>query len=158
MKSKMTGVTLLELMVALSVLSILAFIAIPSAQTFSASSSQRAATDQVLSAIEFARSEAITKGQTFKLCKHQVGSLVCDENNASWNNGWSVYRGATVIRTWDAPRAGAQLADQANDNTGIEFSPTGMANKSHVIVLSVPNRGNRCITINFNGRAAVEDC
>lgn len=158
LKVKTSGVSLLELMIALAVLSILAFIAVPSMQSFSGSSIQRASTDQLLSAIQFARSEAITKGQVVYVCKHGNQSMTCDENSTSWSNGWSVFQAGVVVRTWEGPKAGIQMNDTGNVHNRINFLPSGMANRIHEVQISAQNRGNRCVSIQFNGRASVRDC
>ena len=159
LKPNQSGVSLFELMIAIAILSILAFVAVPSLQSFSGTSTQRAAIDQLLSSIQFARSEAISKGQVVSLCKHGIQPLTCDENSGSWGNGWSVFRaGNNVTRTWDGPRAGIQINDVGNVHTRIEFQPTGMANRVHQIRVSSQNRPDRCISIQFNGRATVGDC
>lgn len=155
---KQTGVTLFELMIALAILAILSLVAVPSLQSFSGTSTQRAAVDQLLSSIQFARSEAITKGQVVSLCKHGIQPLSCDENSASWSNGWSIFQAGQVSRTWDGPRAGIQINDVGNVNSRIEFQPTGMANRLHQIRVSSQNRPDRCISIQFTGRATVGDC
>jgi type IV fimbrial biogenesis protein FimT len=84
------GFSLVELMVALAVLVILITVAIPSFT----SSLQRANTsslaDLLITSLNYAKSEAISRNQRIYLCARGVDSDTCLNNAANWNNGWLV--------------------------------------------------------------------
>ena len=82
------GFTLIELMVALTVAAILTFIAVPSYQGITNSHRIGAEANDLLGDIEFARSEAIKRGQTVVVCA-STNSNTCS-GSSTWNSGWIV--------------------------------------------------------------------
>ena len=89
------GLTLLELLIALSILAILAAIGIPSFTTQIESTRTRAAADQLYQAIHLARTKAVTANRRATMRK--LGD---------WNSGWEVF----FDRDFDSVRdAGEEL-------------------------------------------------
>lgn len=84
------GFTIIELLVTLLVLSIIAAFAIPSFTNVQRSIALDSNTSKFISAVSFARSEAVTRGSTVTLCRSEDG-LVCSDANADWSVGWIVY-------------------------------------------------------------------
>lgn len=74
------GFSLIELMVTLSVLAILLFVAAPSFSNFISSQRIKTASFDVIATLSFARSEAIK----------QNGSVTITPTGGSWGNGWLI--------------------------------------------------------------------
>ncbi|WP_082119054.1 GspH/FimT family pseudopilin [Thioalkalivibrio versutus] len=112
------GFTLVELMVTLAVLAILASVAVPSFHALVQNNRATTLANQLTTAINLARSEAIRRG---------VVASVCSDD---WEAGWRVELGAgcdaddgDVLRIWDAPHA-SSVIDSGGDDA-VSFEPTG---------------------------------
>ena len=96
------GLTLIELMVAVSILAVLATLAVPSFQRQIASGRLADATNELMLATARARTEAIRLGQRVSVCKSSDGSTCDTSATAGWETGW-----LTFI---DPTRAGASAS------------------------------------------------
>jgi len=86
------GFSLIELLVTVSVLSILVFVALPNFNTFSQHSQVDGVQNQFHSALLYARSEAIRRNKVVKLCRKQANQNQCHiPAAADWKNGWLVF-------------------------------------------------------------------
>ncbi|MFD0739461.1 GspH/FimT family pseudopilin [Lysobacter koreensis] len=86
-KGCVTGFTLIELMVTISVLAILLAIALPSFQGTLRSNRVATTTNELLAAISLARTEAIRNTRGAAVCPSTAGTA-CD---GTWNQGWLVW-------------------------------------------------------------------
>ncbi|HZV38175.1 MAG TPA: GspH/FimT family pseudopilin [Pseudoxanthomonas sp.] len=131
-----SGVTLVELMVALAVMAILLALAVPSMQSLVNSNRLRAATNETLATLQAARIEAIRANRRMVACLSadpNADAPVCDGNRAS---GWIVFQDADrngryaaterlVRRTSVAGQV--RLLGSAALNGRITFNADGMA-------------------------------
>lgn len=87
------GFTLVELLVTLAVAAMLLSFGVPSLRTFVQDSRVAGAADSFLSAIQHARSEAITRGDTVTLCRTADPSTDNCGTSADedWTPGWLMY-------------------------------------------------------------------
>ena len=83
------GMTLVELLVGLLILSILLAIGVPSFNQFIASNRLTAYTNDMLSTLTLARSEAIKRNGREVLCKSADGETCAGAGG--WNQGWIVF-------------------------------------------------------------------
>ena len=158
MVQRENGFSLLELMVAIAVLAIILGIGVPSYNTFIESSRLQTTTHDLRTAIQLARSEAISKRATVAACRANVAGDACGFN-ADWSSGWLIARltGADfetaadvdVVRVWDATTLTVVGA-----TNGIVFDNRG---RSAANTLDV--RGNECrrISVNVVGRVVTQE-
>lgn len=92
MRSKVSGFTLIELMITVAVLVILASIAAPAMQDFVRGQRLKTASFEIHSSLMYARSEAILRR----------ASVSVTPVSSDWRNGWEVKSGATVLRSQGA--------------------------------------------------------
>ncbi len=95
-----TGFTLLELMVTISIMAIIAGIAVPSYQGLIESNLMRAASHSFYGSLVLARSEAVKNNQPVALCKSSNGTSCA--TSGTWDNGWLVYIDADADATFDS--------------------------------------------------------
>ncbi len=93
------GFSLIELMVTLAVVAILLTIGVPSFSTMIKNSRLATATNNISTAISFARSEAIKRGVRVTICTSSDGAS-CDA--ASWDDGWIVFTDEDSDAAYDA--------------------------------------------------------
>lgn len=85
-----SGFTIIELIVAMAIMTILISLAAPSFQAFIYKNRTATITNGFLGAINYARSEAITRNRPVVIC-NRAGSGVACLNGADWSNGWLIY-------------------------------------------------------------------
>ncbi len=90
MNAKQSGFTLIELMFAITVLTVLVAIGLPNLQDFVRNSRMSGAANDIISDFNFARSEAVKRRVPITLCKSQDGAA-CDADDAAPFNRWIIF-------------------------------------------------------------------
>lgn len=115
-----TGFTIVELMVAITVLAVLLGIGVPSFRLTLQGNRITTTANDMVAALQFARSEAVRRGVNVTLCS-SGDQATC---SGTWANGWIV-RGPDPadppFRVWPAVRPDMALAAGGN----VEFNPLG---------------------------------
>ncbi|RPJ45094.1 MAG: prepilin-type N-terminal cleavage/methylation domain-containing protein [Betaproteobacteria bacterium] len=130
---KQSGSTLLELMVVLSVSAILLGIAIPGFSALTSNSRLVAATNELVSSLHLARSEAIKRNSRVVLCTSATGTSCVA--SGGWHQGWLVFHdpnnnavldsGETVILARQSFPAGLKLNGNQWIAKYISYTPSG---------------------------------
>ena len=145
-------------MVAIAILAILASIAAPAMQNMIVQSRLTSQTNELISAVQFARGEAIKRNQRIRLCSAaSAGATAC---GGSWAHWVVLNANNAVLRQGSLPNT-LKLISTLNANT-LEFLPTGLntvtPDSNDTLVLCSPT-GNgdttRTIQIRLAGGTAV---
>lgn len=88
---KHSGFTLVELMVTLIIVSILLAAGLPSLKSFLQGNQLIAGTNELISAIHIARSEAIKLQTNVTICESTDGTSCTDPATNNWDDGWAVF-------------------------------------------------------------------
>lgn len=110
-RSSVRGFTLVELLVTIAVAAILISLAVPSFRVFIQNSRIATQTNDLVTDISFARSEAIKSGATVTLCTSAAG-LACD-GGGNWSAGrlvWVDTNGNNALDAGEIRRFREQLA------------------------------------------------
>lgn len=173
------GISLMETLVTMSIAVILLTIGVPSFVDMMAANTASGYANDLLSDINYARSEAITRGNRVVICK---GATSTNCTTGAWENGWKVFvdcndnqtvdAGASstcpngadeeVLRVHAALSGGWTLRAGGNAANRITFRPDGRTTNNDTLVAckgGVLNSGNQtrssAVVVNTTGRARV---
>lgn len=148
------GFTLVELMIAIALLSILAAIALPAFDSFTLNNRLRAYANDFAAAARLARSEALKRNAPVRLCMSADGATCT--SSGSWEQGWLVVTATNeVVRAWPATISGYRVTSAASLLT---FQANGMgAGMTALVCRQSPAVGSqeRVVTISTLGRTEV---
>lgn len=131
---RVRGFTLVELMIAVAVLTVLLAVAIPSFSFVSNSSNLSAMANELVASVQIARTEAIRRGVRTVICPSTNGTACVA--GSDWSAGWLVYfdddrdgvldAGETVLRTV-AGKVRVQVQASPAVGAALTFRPDGRA-------------------------------
>lgn len=150
------GFTLLELIVTLAIVGLLAAFAAPNMGTIIRNHRITTLTNEVLTELKLARSEAIKRGVPVRICTTDGAStpLACNDSK-DWHEGRAVYVDSNTNGTNDAGegfRGGEAIADNRRirvaNSAGvaideIAFNPQGASILGDINVVICDNRGQQ---------------
>lgn len=132
------GFTLVEVLVVLSITAIIVGAATPSFMNIMANNRVTAASNELVIALNLAKSEAIRSGQTTMLCKSPEGNQ-CD-NTAAWNSGLLLFQdsdnnqmvnnGERIIKRIPATEASLKFSHTGSSQNNIIFKANGRSNSN----------------------------
>lgn len=118
------GFTLMELLLAIAILAIVTTAALPSLNQFILTNRLSGQANELVTALQFSRSEALKRGVEVRLCSSSDGAAC----GGDWNQGFIAVADpddtAEVIRVWGAPGDRVQFAPAAGT---IDFGGDGFA-------------------------------
>lgn len=128
-----SGFSLIELMVAMSVLLILITIGVPNFSAFIKGSSLSSTTNMVVMDINFARSEAIKRGREVKLCRTSdpINATTCGGGTAkTWTSGWLIFTkddfgNDVLLKRTEMTSAGITVMTNTDADSTLTFSSNG---------------------------------
>jgi type IV fimbrial biogenesis protein FimT len=149
------GFTIVELMVSLTILSVLIAVAVPAFRDAGLPSQLRAVANGLLAATQIARSEAIKRNAAVQLCVSADGKT-CGSGN--WQQGWIVTNGTTVLHFEPAAPIGYRVTPTGG-SAALSFDPTGLGAtpESFTVCRQSPSSGaqERVVSVSAAGRASV---
>lgn len=146
-----SGFTIIELMITLVVAAVILMLAAPSFRDFIANNRLTTTTNSFITAISFARSEAVKRTNNVRVV------AVSPSSANEWGGGWQVVdNGGNVLRVFQSD-ASIVTMDDTNDVTTLTFDSRGfLANLAGGTSISIcDNRDGetgRRITISATGR------
>jgi type IV fimbrial biogenesis protein FimT len=121
-----SGFSLVELLVALIVVSVLVAMAAPSLQSFLANTRVAGQANDLTGAINLARSEAVRTNSGVTLCKSADGAT-CATTGTDWAIGWIVFNDPNFNGTVDTGETVIRVFPALSGN-GTAVASSGMAN------------------------------
>lgn len=154
---RVNGFTMLELMVSLAVATILITIAIPSFMHMLATNQRQTIVTDVIRAMTYARSEAITRNVPIKVCAGANATDCSNPATEAWQNGWIIYSNSagTVVHKHGALPGNFTLTLSGFTDQTITYLPNGRAKNSGSLILCPPEQADihgSKITISFAGQ------
>lgn len=147
------GFTIVELMVTLTVAGVLAALAVPAMLDAILNARLSNYANALLASSHLARSEAIKRNTVVTLCASE-DRATCSAG--SWNRGWIVVAGTTVLQVQDASSTGLHFTGSVDR---IDYQPTGVGATMGTVTLcrSSPSPGHleKVMRVSAMGRASV---
>lgn len=156
------GFTLIELLVTMAVAAILLTVAIPNLQMFVLNSRMASQANDLITAFNMARSEAVKRAASVTVCASSNGTTC----TGTWAQGWIVRDAAgTPIRAQEALGGASTLTGGANVASTITYTsngrttiPAAATTASTTLTLCPPSPASvqgRAIQIERTGRTSV---
>jgi type IV fimbrial biogenesis protein FimT len=168
----MRGFTLIELMVTLAIMAVLMKVAAPGMQTLYKSSRVQTEVSQFIGDIQFAKAEAIKRGQPVTMCPSSDGNTCLALGTTTWGSGWIVFNdvnGNGVLTAGvdnrlrqRAPFRGGDTLTPSNNVDRITFNREGFSttpSTSTIFKLHTSDSlstATRCVTLEFAGRTSTQ--
>jgi type IV fimbrial biogenesis protein FimT len=147
-KTRRRGFTIIELMMVVTILAILATLAVPSMRDMLIATQLRSAASDLFESVILARSEAIKRNANVDVVP----------NSGDWALGWSVKAGATVL---ESREAAANITITPNTTGNITYRLDGRVSSNvRSITLTTTAASStitpRCVVIDASGRASIK--
>ena len=157
---KSGGFTLIELMIVLVIVAVVLVLVPPGMTQLSLSTNLKTYSQEMLSSVYLARSEAIKRNAPATLCVSTDGTTCAGAGD--WEQGWIVLAAdGTVIKTQQSITAGYRMTGDASapGSHTMVFQPSGAVSTSSNITVcrKLPKVGNkeRVVRVTATGRGRV---
>lgn len=162
---RISGFTLMELMVVLLIMGIAMGIAVPAYNEFAGNARLSTASSELLVDMALARGEAARRGQYVTLCR-SANQTACATSGNDWSVGRIVFvdidndgvldSGETVVRKTSAAKAGMTIQASVNNVFRVTYAPSGILSRGSASLyfsLCSSGRIERRVTVSTGGRA-----
>lgn len=108
--ARQPGFSIIEVLVIVAITAILAAIAIPAYNSFIGNARMRTISNEFISALNLARSEAMKRGMEVTVCKKASESSCTTVTTDSWDKGWLVFVDINdPTGTWGTVNSGDEI-------------------------------------------------
>ena len=164
------GFTLIELLITLAVAAIIFFIGVPSMVGMIHKNQQITSTNDLVMALNYARSQAVKSGRHITVCPSKNGTS-CIGDATRWADGWLVYANQSfssvstreqneeILRVFSAVHGNLLVTASGNITTYVSFRPTGDSDfqGSWVFCDSGVEQPPAAVSLFRSGRSKVDD-
>lgn len=146
-----SGFTLIELLIVMVIAAVLLGLGVPSLRSTIQSNRIATVANDLIGALQFARSESIRRGEDVTVCSTN-DQITC---SGGWANGWLVRNAAGPIRVWPSAREGVTIAVGGT----VVFNALGSAAAGRCFQVNLDTL-QRSVTVGAGGRvgSAVAAC
>jgi type IV fimbrial biogenesis protein FimT len=149
------GFSLVELLVAITVLAILSSLALPSFNEVTLGSKLRSYANNLVASSRLARGEAVKRNAVVTMCASANGTSCA---SGGWEQGWVVLAGTTVLYSQNATVDGFNISESSGLSS-LTFQPTGIGTTqaTFTVCRESPSVGGqeRVVTISATGKPSV---
>lgn len=155
------GFTLLELMAAVTVLAVLLSIGVPSFAAIIRRNRVATQTNELVTALAIARSEAVKRGEPVAVCSTNAAQTACVDG---WSGGWIVFTDAAepgvvddtdvVLQRWSPPSEDKIGVDEEAGVSFVRYRADGRAQSAsfNVVPQSCHADEARIVEVSSGGR------
>lgn len=143
-RASTAGFTLIELIIVVALAAIMMTLAVPSFQHMVANNRITSHTNELVMAVNMARSEAVKRNVRVILCRSAnptASPPACGGTANDWTSGWLLFASGnandtyengvdTLIRVGEAARTGIQIRTNATSNNNLEINSNGSTNEA----------------------------
>lgn len=151
------GFTLLELLTAMAIASLVMLFALPAYRRWYIQSQVTASVHDLITALNYARSQAVSRGHYIHVCASQDQRQCYDRKD--WQSGWLVYQQQpdqakpAILQSYRGP--GHDIQIRANGDKSLHFTANGFAMIGRSFHISHPESPYRhIVTVASTGRVA----
>ncbi|MEK1941183.1 MAG: GspH/FimT family pseudopilin [Pseudomonas sp.] len=143
------GFTFIELLTVLAIIAIIASVSAPSFSNVIANNRLASTSNNILSTLQMARSEAVTQRTAVKVCATNAGGTACG-NSTNWSAGVLIMRGTTVLRVVPTDNPSVTVQSSANE---VVYQGNGTSAATTISVNDSRGGTARTIKVNVVGQA-----
>lgn len=164
MQRTQSGMTIIEVLVALAVVGVMLSVAVPSLSSYAESSQVSSDTSSLFNSLQLARSQSATRNSRISLCKIDPAAPTVCANGESWASGWIVFEdtdqddvrdaGEQIFSTSMGMRP-SSVVTTADFATVISFLPSGGVASNGTLTICVNGNIANTISINATGRPRI---
>lgn len=155
------GFSLIELLFSITILTIILGLGIPSFQGLIERNRVTAATNELITALQLARSTAIRRNDVVSICP----LLDADTCGGSWNSGWMVFIGdasvsepssASIILQNSGLAPSVSLTSNLDSGTAISYGNAGQISSGASVNFTFSGNSDfRCLTVPLSGKTSL---
>ncbi len=158
MRNKSNGFTLIELMVTLVVAAIVLGLAVPSFRDAIQNNKFVATSNQLVSALKYARTEALKRRTSVTVCGLNAAQDACAASTDWQTNGYGALSNGTVLRVWTDP---TQYDDLTLTSSAalLVYAASGINNSGADVgirIVFTDVTDNRCVEVSTTGRVSTQ--